>query len=145
MASAVPIDREQRHDAVIHPAEILKRLDGKRIMTANDWLAHRLGAVFGSVWLIWAFLIWPLVANHLGVAIQNWTSYYAQSWIQLFALPLFVYIGNKLQKADDAQADAMHQALTHIATVEDQNSVLIQQNTTLTAEVHALVLALSGK
>ena len=72
------------------------------------------------------FFIWPLAANHFGAKVQSQTSYYAQSWIQLFALPLFVYVGNKLQRSSDAQSDVMHQALTHIATIEGRQKASCQ-------------------
>ena len=53
-----------------------------------------------------------------------------------------VYVGNKLQRSSDAQSEVIHQALTHIATVSDQNKTLIEQNTELTTQVHVLVAAL---
>jgi len=112
-----------------------------RIGKVNDWAATHLGVAFGSVWVVWAFFIWPLVAQYMGARVQVKTSYYAQSWIQLFALPLFVYIGNKLQRSSDAQSEVIHSALTHIATVSDQNKTLIEQNTELTTEVHSLLTA----
>ena len=87
------------------------------------------------------FFIWPLVAQFMGPKVGTKTSYYAQSWVQLFALPLFVYIGNKLQRSSDAQSEVIHSALTHIATVSDQNKTLIEQNTELTTQTHALVTA----
>lgn len=133
------------HPEVPHPkalredlARYEKGLRGK-ISIGNDWMASRLAIVFGAVWTVWVFFIWPLIALHLGAKVQSQTSYYAQSWIQLFALPLFVYVGNKLQRSSDAQSDAMHQALTHIATIEDQNAELLRQNTELTVQIHQLV------
>jgi hypothetical protein len=134
------------HPAVDHPGQVAARRDLARyerrvwggVSRVNDFAASHLGAVFGSVWMVWVFFIWPLIAQHLGTLVQAQTSYYAQSWIQLFALPLFVYIGNKLQRSADAQSEVMHQAMTHIATVSDENKQLIEANTKLTEEVHAL-------
>src|ERR1019366_7609254 len=105
-----------------------------RIGKVNDWTATRLGVVFGSVWVVWVFFTWPLVAQFMGPEIGTKTSYYAQSWVQLFALPLFVYIGNKLQRSSDAQSEVIHSALSHIATLSDQNKTLIEQNTELTTQ-----------
>ena len=133
-----------QHPAVQHPVHlrVWRHRDGMgRIGKLNDWTATRLGVVFGSVWVVWVFFIWPLVAQFMGVKIQAKTSYYAQSWVQLFALPLFVYIGNKLQRSSDAQSEVIHVALSHIATVSDQNKVLIEQNTELTKQGHALIAA----
>ncbi len=152
----VPVSEQENpppHPAVKHAVVLRLRDDAIRyekglrgkISAGNDWTATRLGLVFGSVWVVWVFFIWPLVAQYMGTEVGLKTSYYAQSWIQLFALPLFVYIGNRLQRSSDAQSEVMHQALTHIATVSDQNKTLIEQNTELTTQVHALVTALSGQ
>ena len=133
------------HPKVPHPNALRKNISQEyrknmgAIARVNDWAATRLGLIFGSVWIVWVFFIWPLIADHLGSKVQADTSYYAQSWIQLFALPLFVYIGNKLQRSSDAQSDAMHEALTHIAVIEDQNAQLLRQNTDLTVQIHRLV------
>ena len=134
-----------QHPAVTHPVHlrIRRHHDGMgAIGKANDWLATRLAVVFGVCWTIWLFLIVPLIAPYLGATAENKIFFYSSGWIQLFALPLMVYVGNKLQRSSDAQSEVIHQALTHIATVSDQNKVLIEQNTELTTQVHALVAAL---
>jgi hypothetical protein len=110
------------HPAVQHPVRlrITRHRDGMGwVGKANDWAATHLAVVFGSVWTVWVFFAWPLLAQFLGSQVKSITSYYAQSWIQLFALALFVYIGNKLQRSSDAQSEVMHQALTHIASASD--------------------------
>lgn len=122
---------KQTHHAVQHPVRLREKREkaGANVISkVNDYLATHLSIVFGSVWIVWVFFLWPLLAQHFGVKIQSETSYYAQSWIQLFALPLFVYVGNKLQRSSDAQSEVMHQALTHIATVADQIQELIDLN-----------------
>lgn len=128
------------HPRVMHAMDWrnLKHLNGSRVRRVNDWIVTHLALAFGSIWVIWVFFIWPLLAAHLGMDIKLTTEYYTGSWIQLFALPLFVYIGNKLQRSDDAAADTMHEALTHIANVEDQNNELLRQNTEITEQVHQL-------
>ena len=130
-----------QHPAVTHAVHLRRQQHRDKmgpVGKVNDWLATRLGLAFGSVWVVWVFFIWPLVAQFMSGEIQVKTSYYAQSWVQLFALPLFVYIGNKLQRSSDAQSEVMHRALAHIAMVSDQNRQLIEQNTDLTTQVHAL-------
>jgi hypothetical protein len=125
-----PVAETSQHPAVQHPVHlrIRRHRDGMgRIGKVNDWAATHLGIVFGSVWVVWVFFTWPLVAQFLGPEVGQKTSYYAQSWVQLFALPLFVYIGNKLQRSSDAQSEVIHSALTHIATVSDQNKALIEE------------------
>jgi hypothetical protein len=116
-----------------------------RVAKANDWLATHLAIVFGIAWTIWVFFIVPIVAYFLPLPLQNHIFFFSSGWIQLFALPLMVYVGNKLQRSSDAQSDVIHQALTHIATVEDQNNTLLQQNTDLTQAVHGLVMQLAGR
>ena len=141
----------QRHPAVAHPVHLRTRQhqDGMgRAARANDWAATHLAVVFGSVWTVWTFFAWPLIAQFLGDQVKGITSYYAQSWIQLFALALFVWVGNKLQRSSDAQSEVMHQALSHVAVTGDQckelldqGAELLVQNTALTEQVHALVAA----
>ena len=135
-----------QHPAVPHPVHlrIRRHHDGMgAVGRANDWLATHLAVVFGVCWTIWVFFIVPIVAYFLPAGIQAHIFFFSSGWIQLFALPLMVYVGNKLQRSSDAQSDVIHQALTHIATVSDQNKTLIEQDNALTAQVHALVTALS--
>ena len=135
----------QQHPAVAHPVHLRVRRHRSgmgRVGRANDWLATHLAVVFGVCWTIWVFFIVPIVAYFLPAPIQAHIFFFSSGWIQLFALPLMVYVGNKLQRSSDAQSDVIHQALTHIATVSDQNKTLIEQNTELTIQVHVLVSAL---
>jgi hypothetical protein len=137
-----------QHPAVVHPVRLRLRDDAIRyerglrgkIAAGNDWLATHLAVVFGIAWTIWVFFIVPIVAYFLPAAIQNHIFFFSSGWIQLFALPLMVYVSNKIQRSSDAQSEAQHMALTHIATISDQNKTLIEQNTELTAQVHALVV-----
>ena len=141
----LPVSETPQHPAVTHPVHlrIRRHRDGMGpVGKANDWLATRLAVVFGVCWTIWLFLIVPLIAPYLGATAESKIFFYSSGWIQLFALPLMVYVGNKLQRSSDAQSEVIHLALTHIATVSDQNKTLIEQNTELTTQVHALVAAL---
>jgi hypothetical protein len=142
-----PVSETPQHPAVAHPVHLRVRRHRDRmgpVGRANDWLATHLAVLIGLCWTIWVFFIVPLVAYFLPQAIQNHIFFFSSGWIQLFALPLMVYVGNKLQRSSDAQSEVIHQALTHIATVEDQNKTLLEQNTALTTQVHALVTALSA-
>ena len=109
----------RRHEAVTHPRDLLVP-ERQRVGRLNEWAATHLAAVFGAVWTVWAFFVSPLLVQLLPAAVQSHFSYYAQSWVQLFALPLFVWVGNRLQKSADAQSDAQHAALTHIANTVDE-------------------------
>jgi hypothetical protein len=145
-------EQRLRHPAVPHPVHLRLRAEALRyekglqgkVAAGNDWLATHLAVVFGVAWTIWVFFIVPVVAYFLPQAVQNKIFFFSSGWIQLFALPLMVYVGNKLQRSSDAQSEAMTLALTHIATVSDQNKTLIEQNTELTAQVHSLVTALGS-
>jgi hypothetical protein len=123
------------HDAVIHPAELLHR-ERTWVGKVNDWAATHLAAVFGLVWTVWVFIAAPLLVQAFPQAVQTRFFFYSSGWIQLFALPLLVYVGNKVQASSDAQSDVQHQALTHIATVEDEVKQLIELNNQLTAQIH---------
>jgi hypothetical protein len=141
---AVP--EPSRHHAVINPRHLRHHREGKTGMTArvNDFLATRLAVLFGLAWTIWVFFIVPLVAYFLPATTQGHIFFFSSGWIQLFALPLMIYVGNKLQRSADAQSDSMTKALSHIAIVEDQNAELLKQNTELTRAVHAMLSVSKG-
>lgn len=127
------------HPSVKHAIELrIERHRGGmgKVGLANDWLATKMAAIFGIAWTIWLFFIIPLVAAHLPSSIEAQIFFYSSGWIQLFALPLMIYVGNKLQRSSDAQSEVQHEALTHIATVSDQLKELIELNNQLTQEVH---------
>ena len=130
------------HPHVDHPVRLRTRKHREGMGTigkVNDWLATHLAVLFGVAWTIWIFFIVPIVAYFLPQGIQNHIFFFSSGWIQLFALPLMVYVGNKLQRSSDAQSEVIHEALTHIATIEDQNAELLKQNTNLTVQIHKLV------
>jgi hypothetical protein len=110
-----------RHHAVKHPVELREsgKSDGKTARV-NDFLATHLAVIFGVCWTIWVFFIIPIVAYFLPQAAQGKIFFFSSGWIQLFALPLMVYVSNKIQRSSDAQSEAFHQALTHVATVVDE-------------------------
>jgi hypothetical protein len=86
---------------------------------ANDYLLTHLAVVFGLAWTVWIFLTVTVAAYWMPAGLQAKIFFFSSGCIQLFALPLMVYVGNKLQRSSDAQSEVMHQALTHIATVAD--------------------------
>lgn len=120
--TAKPGRWHHHHDAVIHPAELLAAGDSERgpLTRVNDWLASHLAVAFGLVWTVWLFAAAPLLVQLFPQAVQSKFFFYSSGWVQLFALPLLVYVGNKVQKSSDAQSDAQHAALTHIALTLDE-------------------------
>jgi hypothetical protein len=140
----------QHHPAVMHAVHLRKQQHLEQmgagllgaVKRTDDTALTGLSRVFGWPVTVWLFFALPLAARFLGAKFQTQFFYYSSGWIQLFALPLLTYIGVKLQRSSDAQSEVAHQAMVHIATVEDQNKTLIEQNTELTTQVHALVAAL---
>lgn len=110
----------QVHPAVAHPASLVRPSNGW-----NDWLARHLVAVFGTVWTVWAFIVYPLLSLLFPHSVQNVVFFISSGWIQLWALPLLNYTQNRADELRSAKADVDHQALTHVATSLDEATALI--------------------
>ena len=141
-----------RHHAVLHPVDlriVRHRSAMSWIGRLNDYGATHLAALFGVAWTIWVFFTVPLVAWFLPQKAQAHVFFFSSGWIQLFALPLMVYVGNKLQRSSDAQSQVIYQGMTHIATVSDQNADRLDLSTkgslaTVHGEIKALREDVSG-
>jgi len=114
----------------------------RAVSDGSEWLAVKLALVFGFVWTVWAFFVIPLVAPLFPAAVQAKVFYYGSGWVQLFALPLLTWIGNKTQALGDRQARAQAELLArNTELTEDTARVgalardLLQQNTELTRHV----------
>ncbi len=125
----------RQHEHVVHPSSLMARPEGAA-SRLSAFLASRLASVFGLAATIWLFFIAPLLVQFLPARVQAHFFFYASGWVQLFALPLLVWVGNRVQKSSDAQSEAQHQALTHIALVGDDVKTLLELNTALTKEMH---------
>ena len=144
------MDDTPQHPAVTHAVRLRKQQHLEQmgagligaVKRADDTALTGLSRVFGWPFTVWLFFALPLIARFLGAAFQSQFFYYSSGWVQLFSLPLLTYIGVKLQRSSDAQSEVQHQAMVHLATVEDLNRQLIEQNTDLTAQIHVLVAAL---
>lgn len=110
----------QEHPAVTHPASLVEPPGG-----VNDWLAQHLVAVFGTVWTVWIFIVYPLLALLFPHSVQNIVFFISSGWVQLWALPLLNYTQNRADALRSAKADVDHQALTHVATTLDEATALI--------------------
>lgn len=108
------------HPAVEHPASRVTPAGGW-----NDWLATHLVAVFGTVWTVWLFVVYPLLALLFPHSVQSVVFFISSGWIQLWALPLLNYTQNRADALRSAKADTDHQALTHVATVLDETTSLV--------------------
>jgi hypothetical protein len=110
------------HEQVIHPKDLEVEVN-----KFNLWFGSHLAIVFGSIWVVWSFMIIPLVILLFPSGVKNVVFYLSSGWIQLFALPLFVWVGNRLQKASDAQAESMYRALTYIAHLQDEQLIILKK------------------
>jgi hypothetical protein len=129
------------HDAVIHPDDLLAASEPEgRVARGSEWLAGHLAVVFGLAGTVWVFMTVPLLVLLAPTGVRSVVFYLASGWIQLWALPLFVFTGNRLQRSADAQSQAQHQALTHIATTGDEVHALSARVYDLTAQVYQLTL-----
>jgi hypothetical protein len=93
----------------------------KRLHWVSDFCATRLALVFGFDVTIWVFFTIPLIAELFPVNVQAKVFYYASGWVQLFALPLMVYVSNKIQLSSDRQSAAQTELLTEIRRVAREN------------------------
>lgn len=106
------------HPQVPHPRDLLTH-SRSRLARVSEWVIGHLAVTFGATIAVWVFLIAPLIVLLLPTRVQSIAFFLASGWIQLWALPLLTYIGNKADQARTAKADADHQALTSVhATVD---------------------------
>jgi hypothetical protein len=125
-----------QHDAVVRPGELIAAPES-RAARVNEWLAGHLAVVFGLAWTVWVFMAVPLLVLLAPAGVRSVVFYLASGWIQLWALPLFVFTGNRLQAAQDAQSEAQHTALTHIAWACDKSWQIAEKTYDLVAPVPA--------
>ena len=118
----------------------------------NDAAATRLALVFGWVYTIWLFFLIPLIAPAFSPLVQAKIFYYASGWVQLFALPLMVYVSNKIQKTADAQSMAQAHLLERNTELTEQTArlteavqQLVQDNTALTLQVREAIAGPAGR
>lgn len=124
------------HPRVPHPDQFLTT-ERRWNDIAAGWVAR----IFGSPWCIWAFLVVPLA---ILLAPQPWQSvvfYLASGWIQLFALPLLTYVGNKADQLRSAKAEADRVALSSMHEAMDA----LRADVTGIKGFLALTLAASSK
>jgi hypothetical protein len=110
----------------------------RRLSQASDWAATRLALIFGFNLTIWVFFTVPLLAELFPVTVQAKVFYYASGWVQLFALPLMVYVSNKIQASSDRQDQLQTQMLEQSRRTEAENQQLLREVRALLVE-HARV------
>jgi hypothetical protein len=95
-----------------------------RAYAGQDYLATKLALLFGFGWTIWVFFIIPLAAPAFSPRIQAQIFYFASGWVQLFALPLMVYVSNKIQASADKTTEAQQQLLRDMDNALSQATVV---------------------
>lgn len=108
----------------------------RRFNQASDWAATRLALVFGFNLTIWVFFTIPLLAELAPEPIQAKVFYYASGWVQLFALPLMVYVSNKIQHSSDKQDALQTELLEEIRRVSRENREITREIRRLLNHTH---------
>jgi len=118
------VEQEQAAPAAAEPGGSWPARWYGRVYQVQDLLATRLALVFGFGWTIWIFFVIPLVAPYFSLTVQAKVFYYASGWVQLFALPLMIYVSNKIQKTTDGQAAAQAELLTRNTALTEESARL---------------------
>jgi hypothetical protein len=115
------------HAHVRHPQEILQKAKQEKRQqhsslynhndTLLDWVTNH---VLASVVLFDIALIVPLLILPAPESVKITLGVISGSWIQWWALPALQRSQNKTQAQNDAKADADHETLTYLATLNDQ-------------------------
>lgn len=121
------------HSHVKHPRDILaqrrsKREESNKVLYANEllleWITNH---VLASVILFDIALIVPLMVITAPEWVKITLGVLSGSWIQLWALPALQRSQNKTQAQNEAKAEADHETLTYMATLQDQQMHLLNQ------------------
>jgi hypothetical protein len=121
-----PIHPAVRHrDAFIHTAESwIRRASPAWMGRVNDWAVEHLEIALGSSAGVWLAFVIPLLAFKIPVLLSI-LGLISSYWIQLWALFVLQKASNKADVKSKAQADANHEAQTHVAIVGDDTNVLV--------------------
>jgi hypothetical protein len=130
------------HKYVRHPKEILeeakktKRSKQSKVLNYNDmmleWVTNH---VLASVLLFDIALIVPLMVIPAPNSVKITLGVISGSWIQWWALPALQRSQNKTQAQNDAKAEADHETLTYLATLQDEQMAELQQMSKILEEI----------
>jgi hypothetical protein len=130
----------KNHIQVVHPHELIAKPETGFAMF-NKKFAIWIGTHVGSMYCFYLFNIIALLSvraafeTHNLVPIVNWVS---SNWIQLILLPAIMVAQNVAQEATEAKADADHNTLTYLATLQDEQMEELKNQT-------EILKALKGK
>ena len=107
----------------------------------NNWLAVSITNVVGTMWCAYAFAALALVS--LPAAIRGGTAtliqWIAQTFLQLVLLSI-IMVGQKIAaEKSDRQLEQTYRDSEELIKINDEMRRLLQQNTDLTQEIHAVV------
>jgi hypothetical protein len=106
------------HPAVLHPNQkVVKR---SAIGRFNDSLTRTLARSLGSMVLVYACLVVPLVAINMPEAVRLIITILFSTWFQGWSLPVIQRTQNTISERQQQKAEADHRALTHLANVVDE-------------------------
>ncbi len=107
----------------------------------NTFLAVNITKLVGSMWCAYAFAVLAFISlpsalrSGDAVTLVSWIS---QTFLQLVLLSVIMVGQNVLAVASDARAEADHETLMAMHTLETAMDDLLEKNTDLTAKVHSL-------
>src|SRR5690242_16530738 len=111
----------------------------------NQWLAVKITNIVGTMWCAYAFAILAFIS--LPAAVRGGTatliSWIAQTFLQLVLLSIIMVGQNIAAKKSDRQLEQTYRDSEELLKINDAMRALLQKNTDLTAEIHAVVR--SGK
>ncbi|MES1198593.1 MAG: hypothetical protein ABUS48_01270 [Pseudomonadota bacterium] len=107
----------------------------------NGWLAVNITNIVGTMWCAYAFAILAFIS--LPEAVRGGTAsliaWIAQTFLQLVLLSI-IMVGQKVSAmASDKQALQTYQDAEALLQIQDELHRLIELNTDLTSEVHAMI------
>ncbi len=134
--------RGHHHPSVVHP-DALKA----EVAAFDSAMVNTMARVLGSVGFIWFCIILDLLGfvalvqqtvqvfadgGSLIALVSLWVAFIAQAVIQLIALPVLQNYQNRQEASNAAKADADHQALTYLATLQDEQLLILRKLDTMT-------------
>lgn len=107
----------------------------------NEWLAIHITKVVGTMWCAYAFAGLALIS--LPAAIRGGTatliSWIAQTFLQLVLLSIIMVGQNIAAKKSDRQLEQTYKDSEELLKISGAIRELLEKNTELTSEIHAVV------
>ena len=120
--------------------EFLKPLE-RRENRFNDWLAVKITNVVGTMWCAYAFAALTLISlpEAINGGVATLVAWIAQTFLQLVLLSIIMVGQNIASEKSDRQLAQTYRDAESLLKISDEIQSLLQQNTTLTKEIHDVV------